>query len=186
MLQAKQVEEEYNELMKAKDKPIKENSLVQSHLKWSKALNDLRLAEGLLKISTDPKIKKILGYSDDATFFDWVVVCSYYSIFHATQALLGIKRVKIVKRLHNATLIAFAKHFIINNELAEELFLIYENAEAKAAELLDIFEEEKQKRGLFQYHRLSRHNLEPANESIDNARIFLQALQEVLKKKNMI
>lgn len=186
MLQAKQVEEEYEKLLKTKDKPIKEDALVQSHLKWSKSLNDLRLAEGLLKISTDQKIKEALGYPDDATFFDWVVVCSYYSIFHATQALLGIKRVKIVKRLHNATLIAFAKHFIINNELAEELFLIYENAEAKAAELLDIFEEEKQKRGLFQYHRLSRHNIKPAGESIDNAKIFLQAIQEVLKKKNII
>ena len=186
MLQAKQVEDEYNKLVKTEGKPIKENAIVQSHLKWSKAVNDLLLAESLLRISTDVKVKEILKFPNDATFFDWVVVCSYYSIFHATQALLGIKRVKIVKRLHNATLIAFAKHFIINNELAEELFLVYENSEAKAAELLDIFEEEKQKRGLFQYHRLSRHNLEPAKESVDNARLFLQAVQEVLKKKNII
>ena len=64
--------------------------------------------------------------------------------------------------------------------------MIYEDAEQKARDLLDIFEEEKTKRGLFQYHRLSRNNLEPAKESIENAKAFLNAVQEVLAKKNII
>lgn len=186
MLQANKVEEKYEKLLKIKDKPIKENSIVQSHLKWQKAVNDLLLAEGLLKISTKKEIKDALNYPDNATFFDWVIVCSYYSIFHATQALLGIKRIKIMKRLHYATLISFAKHFIINNELAEELYFIYEGAEEKAKDLLEIFEEEKKKRGIFQYHRLSKSNLEPAKASVDNAKTFLDAIQEVLKKKKVI
>lgn len=186
MRQANEIEAEYKKLLNAKPKPIFENSIVQSHLKWQKATHDLSLAEGLLKISTNNKIKDGLGYSDDVTFYDWVIVCSYYSIFHATQALLGIKKVKIVGRLHYATMIAFAKQFIINNELAEELFLIYEDAEQKAHDLLEIFEEEKGKRGEFQYHRLSRNNLEPAKESIENAREFLNAVQEILAKKNII
>jgi uncharacterized protein (UPF0332 family) len=159
---------------------------VQSHLKWQKAVNDLALAQGLLKISTDEKVKGILGYTKETTFFDWVVVSSYYSIFHAAQALLGVKKIKITGRLHHATLISFAKHYIINNELADELFLIYEDAESKANELLDIIEEEKQKRGLFQYHRLSKNNLEPAQESVDNAKTFLSAIQEVLNKNKVI
>lgn len=46
--------------------------------------------------------------------------------------------------------------------------------------------EEKDKRGLFQYHRLSGNNLQPAKESINNAKIFLRAVQEILKKKNII
>lgn len=83
-------------------------------------------------------------------------------------------------------MIAFAKHFIINNELAEELFLIYEDAENKAKELLEIFEEEKEKRGLFQYHRLSRNNFEPAKKSIDNAKKFLETIQKVLRKNKII
>lgn len=180
------VEEEYAKLLKAKDKPIREDSIVQVQFKWVKAVNDLSLSEGLLKISTAPKIKDVLGYPEDATFFDWVIVCSYYSIFHATQALLGLKRVKIENRLHYATMIAFAKHFIINHELAEELFLIYEDAENKAKELLEIYEEEKEKRGLFQYHRLSRNNFEPAKKSINNAKKFLETIQKVLSKNKLI
>ncbi len=184
MLQLKQVEEKYKELLKVR--AVKENANVQSHLKWLKATNDLSLAGGLLKISTDDKLKDTLGYPKNATFFDWVIVCSYYSIFHATQALLGMRKIKIEDRLHHATLVSFAKHFILNNELAEELFLIYEDSETKASELLEILEEEKGKRGMFQYHRLSRNNLEPAKESIENAKKFLEAVQEVLSKKNII
>lgn len=186
MLQAKQVEEEYNKLLQVKDKPIREKTAVQSHLKWQKAVNDLALAQGLLKISTDEKVKDALQYPKEITFFDWVIVSSYYSIFHAAQSLLGIKKVKITGRLHYATLISFAKHYIINNELAEELFLIYEDAEKKANELMEIIEGEKQKRGLFQYHRLSKDNLEPAKESVKNAETFLEAIQEVLRNNKVI
>lgn len=99
MLQHNEVEDKYNGLLKAEDNPIREDANVQSHLKWAKATNDLLLAEGLLKISTDAKIKESLHYFDGTSFFDWVIVCSYYSIFHATQALLGIKRLKITGRL---------------------------------------------------------------------------------------
>ena len=149
-------------------------------------MNDLALAEGLIKISTLPKLKDLLNYSFETSFFDWAIVCSYFSIFHATQALLGLKKVKIDTRLHYATLIAFAKQFIINGELESHLFYIYENAENKAKELLEIFEEEKKKRSLFQYHRLSKNNLQPAKESLNNAKSFLEAIQEILKKKNII
>lgn len=51
---------------------------------------------------------------------------------------------------------------------------------------LNEVEEEKGKRGLFQYRRLSRNNLEPAGKSIKNAKMFLEAVQEVLRKKNII
>ncbi|MBU2639451.1 MAG: hypothetical protein KKG75_01950 [Nanoarchaeota archaeon] len=139
-----------------------------------------------LKISADGKIKELLGYSKDISFYDWVIVCSYYSIFHSTQALLGTKRIKINNRLHYATLIAFAKQFIINKELEEELFLIYEDAEEKARELLEIFEKEKEKRGKFQYHRLSRSNIEPAKKSIENAKMFLDSIEKVLANKKII
>jgi len=184
MLQLNEVEKEYQTLIKVD--AIKEDSNVISHLKWQKATHDLSLAEGLLKISTNNKIKESLGYTDDTTFFDWVIISSYYSIFHATQALLGMKRIKIEQRLHYATLVSFAKHFIINNQLAEDLFFIYEDAESKANELLEILEEEKAKRGHTQYQRLSKENLGPAEKSINNAKIYLKSIQEILKNKRIL
>jgi len=178
------IEEEYDKLLKVK--AIKIDSRVLSHLKWQKAVNDLLLSKGLLKISTSDKIKDSLDYPEDATFFDWVIVSSYYSIFHSAQALLGMKGIKIQDRVHHATLISFAKHFIINKELEDELYLIYEDVENKAKNLLEIFEEEKKKRGMFQYHRLSRNNLHPAEESVQHANTFLDAVSKLLVKKKVI
>lgn len=184
MLQHSEIEEEYEILKKVK--AISEEKKVLSNIKWQKAVNDLNLAQGLLKISTDKQIKELLNYSEDITFYDWVIVSSYYSIFHSAQALLGIKKIKINNRLHYATLIGFAKQFIVSNELEEELFLIYEDSEKKAKELLEIFEEEKRKRGRFQYHRLSKNNLLPAKKSIENAKVFLDAIEKILVNHNVI
>jgi len=179
----RQAEEKYGTLLR--EGAIAENTAVQSHLKWQKAVNDLALSKALLRISTEKPLRDSLRFSSE-TFFDWVIVSSYYSIFHAAQALLGIKKVKIMERMHYATLIAFAKHYISNHELAEELFLLYENAEQKAQELLSILEDEKRKRGIFQYHRLSRNNIDPAKESVENAKTFLKAVEEILSKKRII
>lgn len=88
MLQAKEIEEKYKELVK--NNAVIENSVVLSNLKFSKAENDLALADGLLNIS----IKKNILFGN-RTFFDWVIVASYFSIFHSAQALLGLKKVKI-------------------------------------------------------------------------------------------
>ncbi|MDI6737604.1 MAG: hypothetical protein QME12_03745 [Nanoarchaeota archaeon] len=186
MLPPNEIEKEYALLLNVKDKPIREGAVVQARLKWQKAINDLSMAKCAFQVSTSGKIKRALDCPNETTFFDWAIIAAYYSMFHAAQALLGMKKVKINRRVHHATLIAFARHFIINNELAAELFLIYENAEEKANELLAVYEEEMEKRGLFQYHRLSRDNVVPAEESIKNAAIFLNAIQEVLKKNNII
>lgn len=184
MLRADKIEEKYRALIR--ERAVKENSDVLCHLKWQKASNDLSLGEGLLKISTDKGLKDNLGYTKNMTFFDWVIVTSYYSIFHATNSILGMKKIKITKRVHHATLIAFSKHFIINDELADELFIIYENSHNLAKELLEIIEEEKSKRGTFQYHRLSRYNLEPAKRSLENAKKFLSAIRQILKNNDLI
>jgi uncharacterized protein (UPF0332 family) len=179
-----QVNEEYAKLRK--EGAIRSKSLVNSRQKWEKARNDLMLAQGLLKICTEEPLKRSLAFPRTATFYDWVIVCSYYSIFHSAQALLGIKGIKIQSRVHHATLIAFAKQFVVNGELSDELFTLYEDTEAKAHELLDIIEDERHKRVQFQYHRLSRNNLGPARQSVENARTFLDAIGKVLAKKNVV
>jgi len=86
MLQHNKIEEEYEKLLKVK--AISENKKILSSIKWQKAVNDLNLAQGLLNISSDNKIKESLNYSKDITFFDWVIVSSYYSMFYIANAVL--------------------------------------------------------------------------------------------------
>ncbi|MBU4241820.1 MAG: hypothetical protein KKA65_05035 [Nanoarchaeota archaeon] len=55
-----------------------------------------------------------------------------------------------------------------------ELLKIYEEMLIKADSLLHIFKHEKNKRGKFTYRKLPQANLEPAKESLENAKYFFK------------
>lgn len=182
------INEEYKTLVE--NGSIKENDPkvhTRIHLMFGKAQNNLKIGKAILNISTNNKLKEMLKLRNEDTFFDWTIQASYYAMFHAVNALLSTKKIKISRiNVHKATLYAFAKHFILNKELEEELFVMYEEAEQKALKLFSSLAEEKRKRGFTAYERLSRMNIEPARESIENAQEFLKVVGELLSKKNFI
>jgi uncharacterized protein (UPF0332 family) len=152
-----------------------------------KANNNLKFAKLTLNISDDKNIKETLGLDENDSFYDWVIVTAYYAMFHIAHALLATKEIKMGKiRVHEATLYALAKHFILNKELEDDLFLMYENAESKAEELFNSLSYEKQKRGEFTYERLPKANRLPAEESIKNATQFVREIETILKKRNYV
>ncbi len=152
-----------------------------------KASNNLKFAKVALKISDDGNIKEILGLNENDSFYDWVIIAAYYAMFHITHALLATKEIKLGKiRVHEATLYALAKYFIINKELEDELFLMYEDAEAKAEQLFNSLSEEREKRGEFTYERLPKANRLPAEESIKSATQFVRDIETILKKMNYV
>ncbi|MBU2638913.1 MAG: HEPN domain-containing protein [Nanoarchaeota archaeon] len=157
------------------------------HLMFGKAQNNLKLAKAVFEMSISAKIKDVLKLKESDSFFDWSIQAAYYAMFHAANALLATKRVKITSiDSHASALYAFGKHFILSGELAEELFVIYGQAEEKAMALFSSLAEEKEKRGFSAYQRLSRMNMEPAEESIEHASEFLRAIGDVLAKGNYI
>jgi uncharacterized protein (UPF0332 family) len=179
------IEGKYNELVSInsiKTDDIKVYGLIPLMVK--KANNNLKYAKLTYKISSEAKTKESLELSKDDSFYDWVIISSYYSMFHMAQALLATKKIKIRKiRVHEATLCAFAKEFILSKELEDELFFIYKDAESKAEELFNALSEEKEKRGDFTYERLPKANQAPAEESIKNATQFLKEIETILKRK---
>ena len=56
---------------------------------------------------------------------------------------------------------------------------IYEDIIVKADALLGIFKAEKKKRGEFTYQKLSQANIEPANESLQNAKTFFKHIRKL-------
>ncbi|MBI2672256.1 hypothetical protein HYX16_04955 [Candidatus Woesearchaeota archaeon] len=187
-LNANKINEEYQTLIKKGS--IKENDPkvhTRIHLMFSKAQNNLKIGRAIFKISKDSKLKELLKLKDKDSFYDWVIQASYYTIFHAANALLASKKIKILQpSIHKAALYAFGKIFIINKELEDELFFIYEEAEQKALELFSTLAEEKQKRGFSAYERLSKMNIEPAEESLKNAQEFLKVIGLILANKKFI
>ena len=147
-----------------------------------RAEDEFLLAENDMKLSTDFKVKELLGIQKDKTFFHSVITHSYYSIFHCAKAYLLSKGIKTrVPDEHKKTYYEFAK-FVENGILDKELLQIYTEEIEKADYLLRILKLEKKKRGFFTYNIKSEANIPYANESIENARKFVSIIKKILER----
>lgn len=147
-----------------------------------RASNELRLASILKNLSeSEEKVK--FGAEKEDTFYSSVISHSYYAIFYSAKAILLTKRIKTdLPSVHKKTLEEFKKHFVDSGVLDVELFKIYNEMIIKADELLGLFEQEKKKRGQFIYKTLPQANIEPAQESINNAKKFVSHIKMIVEK----
>lgn len=108
------------------------------------------------------------------TYYSSVIAHCYYSIFYLAKAYLTKKGIKVTApEEHKKTFEEFKK-FVESGELDVELLKIYREALIRADVLLGIFKEEKKKRGKFTYRTIPQANLEPAQESLKNAKKFFK------------
>ena len=66
-----------------------------------------------------------------------------------------------------------------------ELLNIYQKMIVRADELLQIFKDEKWKRGHFTYQTIPQANKEPAEQSVQNASVFLKNIKTILDKQKL-
>ncbi len=110
----------------------------------------------------------------EVTFYSAVISHSYYAIFYSAKALLIKKDIETKSpEIHKKTFEEFKKNFVDTKELDLELLKIYRKMIVRADELLEIFKDEKWKRGHFTYQTIPQANKEPAEDSIKNAKFFV-------------
>jgi len=145
-----------------------------------RAQNELKLAEIVMQISINKDIQtKIPEIDKPDTYFSSVITHAYYSIFYTAKAYLIIKGI-ITKapEEHKKTYDEF-RRLVSQGIVDKELLRLYEEVLVKAEELLGIFKIEKKKRGEFTYQRIAQANLEPAKESLKNAKTFLKHIYDL-------
>jgi len=148
----------------------------------NRALNELSMAEVALSISNSMKLKEILQIDREITYYSAVISHAYYSIFYTAKAILLTKGIKTESpSIHKKTFDAFKKEFVETGILDVKLLEIYREIVVRADTLLEIFKDEKWKRGHFTYSTISEANLEPAEQSVKRAKIFIANIRNVLK-----
>jgi uncharacterized protein (UPF0332 family) len=146
--------------------------------------NELRLAKAIFLLSGKENVKTELEANPNDTFYSAAIAHSYYSIFYCTKTLLLTKGIDTkAPEVHRKTYDLFKEDFIDSGELDLSLFEIYNEIVIRANELLNIFSDEKWKRGQFTYQTIAQANIGPAKESVENARKFIQHISEVIRKK---
>lgn len=148
-----------------------------------KAQNEIFASQTLKRISEDDSLKKIFGFSKDVTFYSSVINHSYYAIFYAAKAYLISKNIPLKSKQgqHQQVYFEFGKLIKIG-EIEKELLKIYKENKLKAEVLLEILKSERGKRADFTYETIPQANKAPAEESLNNAIIFISHIKQFLKK----
>jgi len=134
----------------------------------------LRVAEKLIKDELKPWL--------------WVIVCSYYSMFYAANAVflkLGYKTGKSL--VHQVT--SDALIVLVLSRLKKELIEEYEKimkdaleiASARAEEVIKNFDYEKEKRSGFQYDMNEEIKEGKARTSLQRAKEFVFEMKKLLR-----
>jgi len=145
-----------------------------------RARNELKFAEIALQLSTNLDIQtKIPGVDKPETYFSSVISHAYYSIFYTVKGYLIMKGIVTkAPEEHKKTYDEFKK-LVLQGVVDTELLELYEDVIIKAEKLLGIFKIEKKKRGEFTYQRIAQANLEPARESLENAKTFMKHIYDL-------
>ena len=157
------------------------DSTVKIYLQRS--LNEISISKLLLTVSDNNKKKQEFQIDDDMTFYSGAISHAYYSIFFIAKALLLTHKIKTeMPDVHKKTYEAFKNQFVDTGILDVDLLEIYRKMVVKADELLEIFKDEKWKRGHFTYQTIPQANKEPAEQSIKNALTFIKNIKMILEK----
>ncbi len=160
---------------------------------------ELYLKEGLLK-NTNPQ-KQVLNILEENSLESiraaelmlssqisslWAIVCSYYSMYYAANAVLYARGYKVGERIsHKVT--ADALIVFVRDALRRQLIETYEQTRQEALaiigadEFLDFFERERHKRGTVQYSTTEKAKRSKAETSLLRAKEFVHVMRLLLK-----
>ena len=150
-----------------------------------RAGNEQVIAEKLNLLSEDEKAKQFMKIPLAMTFYSSVISHSYYAIFYATKALLLTKNVMTSSpEVHKKTFNAFKEQFVDTGILDIKLLEIYKKLVIRADVLLEIFKDEKWKRGNYVYNTIAQANQEPAEDSLKNTKTFISNIAKVIEQND--
>jgi uncharacterized protein (UPF0332 family) len=152
-------------------------------LLMDRASNEIFAAQALKKLSEENLLKKEFELSPDVSFYSSVINHSYYAIFYCAKAYLTAKNIyiKSTQGQHQQVYYEFRK-LVEKGIIEKELLRIYEEVKGRAESLLEILKTERAKRTSFTYETIPQANKQPAEDSLNNALIFISHIKEFLRK----
>ena len=147
-----------------------------------RADNDIFAAESLKKLSENHELKNELELPSKITFYSSVISHAYYAIFYSAKAILLTKNIRTASPyIHKKTFDEFEKTFVDSGIIDIKLLEIYKKMVVRADELLEIFKNEKWKRGNFTYNTIPQVNKEPAEDSLKNSKFFVSNILKIIQ-----
>lgn len=172
--------------------------LTDKRIKEAKDNVRMYLSDGLLsKVSFDKQVFNVLENNTNESLnvaeilykgkhsWLWVIVTSYYSMYYIANAVLYKMGYKVGEKIsHKVT--ADCLIALVKDKLTESLIEEYEEmqqealAGIKADELVQSFDYERKKRGIFQYRTNESAKEEKAKTSLERAKEFVIEIKKLV------
>jgi len=153
------------------------------NLLMDRAANEIFAAKALKKLSEEEQLKKEFEFPNSVSFYSSVISHAYYAIFYSAKAYLTSKNIplKSTQGQHQQVYYEFRK-LVEKGIIEKELLNIYEEIMGRAEALLDILKTERVKRTNFTYETIPQANKEPAEDSLNNALLFISHIKEFIRE----
>jgi len=145
-----------------------------------KARHNLVTTKALWALSENENVKEEIGLSSDYEGYDWVVVSSYYSMYHA--ALSAIASVGFKSNNHMATIYLLHYHFVLEGKLEKKYIDYLERARTLEKEYIDMIKRAKRTRETAQYSVEESFGRKEAEKMINMATEFVNRIDEMLSE----
>jgi len=153
---------------------------------FDKSEYNLRMARINLNLNEHKDFIKILEDVKDVdtefNTYEWVVIMSYYAMFHSVNALLEKIGIKVGKQYtHEITTDLFTYYLYHTKIIEDELLKTYKNAEKKAKELVVSYIQAKDQRKKYQYEVNIESQKKGPKDVFNNAVDFVSRLKNIEK-----
>ena len=153
---------------------------------FSKSDYNIRIARINFNLNEHKDFIKELENTEEAdpefNTYEWVIIMSYYAMFHSVNALFRKIGVKIGKQYaHEITTNLLLYYFYYTKIIEDELLKIYENAEEKAKGLVVSYIFAKEERTKYQYEVNLESQRKDAEKILDDAVNFVSRLKDISK-----
>lgn len=153
---------------------------------FNKAEYNLRVARINFNLNDHKDFIEELEQTEEPDFefntYEWVIIMSYYAMFHSVNALLRKVGVKVGKRYaHEITINLLLYYFYYTKIIEDKLLKIYEDAEEKAKELVVSYIFAKEERTKYQYEVNLESQKKNAEKILDDAVTFVNRLKDINK-----
>ncbi len=145
-----------------------------------KARHNLVTTKALWALSENEKVKEEMGISSDYEGYDWIIVSSYYSMYHA--ALSAIASIGFKSNNHMATIYLLHYHFVLKGKLEKKYVDYLEKARTLEEKYISMIKRAKRTRETAQYSVEESFGRKEAENMIRMATEFVNRIDEMLSE----
>ncbi len=147
----------------------------KTKLYMERSKNDYLFASAVKKLIDRPELGKDLGLPPAYTnIHHWLIIISYYSMYHAATAAIAAKNVKCES--HEATIASLAEHYATEEEIEFDFIKTLHHT------YIEYIESGRDKRRGAQYRVDKEFASVDSSQVFDNAGKFVRRIQQILEE----